>query len=213
MQKVANHLHTSLTISIKISIMKECTKCNEVKELTKFSKHKSRKDGLQSLCKQCDTNRHRTKEGLISKIYGQQKRSSKERGYEMPNYTNLELQEWLFSKDKFHYLYINWEDSGWNKDFIPSVDRPDDYKPYSLDNIQLMTWKENRDKGALDRKEGRNNKSNVSVLQYTLDGVFVKEYYSQTQASIQTNVNRGNIGSCCIGICETAGGFKWTVKN
>lgn len=33
---------------------KHCNKCNEEKSYNEFYKHKSRKDGLQSLCKVCD---------------------------------------------------------------------------------------------------------------------------------------------------------------
>lgn len=34
-------------------IMKHCPKCNLKKSIANFSKHKNRKDGFQSLCKQC----------------------------------------------------------------------------------------------------------------------------------------------------------------
>ena len=33
--------------------MKRCSKCGEVKPVGEFYKHKNRKDGLQSQCKQC----------------------------------------------------------------------------------------------------------------------------------------------------------------
>ena len=44
---------------------------------------------------------------------------------------------------------------GRNKTF---VDRLNDYKGYSFDNIQLMTWQENKDKGHRDCLNGINNK-------------------------------------------------------
>jgi hypothetical protein len=52
-------------------------------------------------------------------------------------------------KNNFYELYNNWIDSGYKKSDKPSVDRIDDYKGYSFDNIQLMTWKENNKKNTL----------------------------------------------------------------
>ena len=40
----------------------------------------------------------------------------------------------------------------------PSIDRKDDYKPYTFDNIQLTTWQQNKAKGHEDCKNGINNK-------------------------------------------------------
>jgi hypothetical protein len=38
---------------------KKCRRCEESKPLASFSKDKSRKDGLQSLCKECDSRKGR----------------------------------------------------------------------------------------------------------------------------------------------------------
>lgn len=40
--------------NIKMAHMKQCRKCNEVKELSQFSKCSVRKDGLQYNCKSCN---------------------------------------------------------------------------------------------------------------------------------------------------------------
>jgi len=39
-----------------------------------------------------------------------------------------------------------WIENDCIKDLVPSVNRLDDYINYSLDNIELVTWKENNDK-------------------------------------------------------------------
>ncbi len=52
-----------------------------------------------------------------------------------------------------------------------------------------------------------------SVLQYSLDGVFIKEYPSASQASIVTNICHSDICRCCRGEIIRAGEFQWKYKN
>lgn len=51
------------------------------------------------------------------------------------------------------------------------------------------------------------------VLQYTLDGQFVKEWDSITQASQTLNVRHSGISFVLIGRGKTAGGFIWKYKD
>ena len=196
---------------------KVCSKCGEEKSISEFHKDKSTKDGLKSYCKSCAKEykkayRH-TKEGLARQIYGHQKLSSKRRNHPLPNYTSDKLKEWLFSQKLFHELFDNWKASGFDKMMVPSCDRIDDYKPYTLENLQLMSWNDNFLKGHRDRKNGVNNKMNKPVIQLTLDGQVVGVYHSMMQASRETGINVGNIHSACNGRYKTAGGFKWKYKD
>ena len=156
---------------------------------------------------------YRTKKGMIGKIYDNQKLTSKHRGHPMPSYTKKELREWMYSQSKFHELYDKWKASGYDRWLKPSCDRIDDYKPYTLDNLQLMTWQENKDKGHRDRRNGINNKYNVAVLQLTLDGEYITEYYSLREAERQTGISHASIYQNCRGIRKTAGGYVWKYKK
>ena len=192
---------------------KQCKSCEEIKLLSEFGKYALKKDGLDYYCKECRKKRfiayNRTKKGLVGKIYGNQRSKSRLRGHPLPTYSKQELKEWLYSKPLFHLLYNNWKRLDYQKDYVPSVDRKDDYLSYSIANIQILTWKENNSKGYLDKKEGRNNKNSKAVIQYTKDGEFVAEYWSAMEAGRQTGINRGNISACCRGDKKSAGGFKW----
>ena len=196
---------------------KRCKHCGELKPISEFYKHKSRKDGLLDECKVCkneyDKQYRRTKKGLVSAIYSHQRRSSEKRGHPMPTYTNKELKEWLYSQKKFHELYDNWKSSGFNKWLKPSVDRIDDYKPYTLDNIQIVTWRDNAYRYYEDKKRGANNKQNKAVLQFSLDGGFIAEYYSISEADRRTGISFKSISNACIGRYKTAGGYKWMFKD
>ena len=192
---------------------KNCNKCNELKPLSEFNKQKANKDGLRSECKCCqkthrDKYKH-TREGVITKIYGQQRSRSRERCHDNPPYNNKQLLEWVLSQDNFEKLYLNWVASGYEKRLIPSCDRLDNYKGYSFDNIRLVTWQENNNKGHFDIKSGINNKLSKTVIQFGLSGEFIAEHHSSQHASRITNITRQNISKCCIGERKTAGGFHW----
>jgi len=198
-------------------IFKNCTKCGTTKQTKEFSKHESRYDGLQSSCKTCrniSAKKYRqTKDGLIAQIYGNQLAHSKQRGHELPSYSRDELKAWVYSHPNFEALYKAWVDSGYDKWLTPSVDRADDYKPYSIDNLlRLCTWQENYDRGNTDMKNGINNKTSTAVVQMNLDGTFVQEHYSMCAAERKTGVANGNISNCCNGKSKSAGGFRWMVS-
>ncbi len=52
-----------------------------------------------------------------------------------------------------------------------------------------------------------------SILQYTKDGEFIKQWESIQQASSALGINRSDIGSVCNGRYKTAGGFIWIFEN
>lgn len=47
------------------------------------------------------------------------------------------------------------------------------------------------------------------ILQYTLNGEFVKEYSSANQASLETGIDHTSICACCRGESQRSGNFQW----
>lgn len=191
-----------------------CSDCKISKPPELFNKHKNRPNGCSSVCKKCSSKRFRiysrTLEGLITIIYNHQIGSSKKRNHNLPNYSKKELYEWITKQPNFKNLYEDWIGSNFSKNLRPSVDRLDDYKPYTLDNIGLTNWEANKEKGSEDRKNGVNNKKNTSVIQLDKDTNNVIEiYHSISEASRKTGISRTGISKVCIGKLETSGNFKW----
>ena len=89
----------------------------------------------------------RTKEGLVSRIYDNQKKHSKRRGHRPPEYSKDWLRNWLFTQLLFHKLYKTWKESGFKSALKPSVEREDTTIGYTKQNIQLVTWYENNTRG------------------------------------------------------------------
>lgn len=146
--------------------MKKCKTCGVEKDLTEFHKHKGCKDGLHNECKVCTTQRikdyQKTFPGQLTKIYSDQRQRSKRRGHEMPTYSKEDLGQWLKSQSNFEELWDGWVESNYDTKLVPSVDRLDDSKGYSLGNIQLTTWSENNLKGHNDNRFNRLIKTNTS---------------------------------------------------
>jgi len=171
------------------------------------------KHGLRNDCKTCNNSKRlinsRTIIGTISTIYSAQRYSSKKRNHIPPNYSKAEFVEWALSQSNFKSLYLNWVKSDYDKWLKPSADRQDSNKPYTLDNLRLMTWKENSDLGHADSKNGVLIIQHASVIQSTIEGKFIAKYYSMASAFRITGAPHGGICQCCKGTLQTSGGFKW----
>jgi len=197
--------------------MKKCTSCGKIKPLSEFHKCGKNIDGHTYECKVCANNRRftysKTISGLILQIYSNQKNSSKNRNHKPPAYSKEELKNWLLIQPNFNKLYNNWVKSGYKKYLTPSCDRKDDKLSYCFDNIRLVVWQENQDKSAYDRKNGIDTRQLKPVLKYDLNEVFLKEYFSISQAGRENKINISHIVEVCKGKARTAGKFIWKYKN
>ncbi len=159
--------------------MQICSKCLKPKEDNNFS-----------WCNSCRTKNNaeygRTKNGLVGRIYSDQRGSSKTRGHRPPEYTKLALKQWLFSQTLFHELHEEWKQSGYKKRLVPSVDRKEDSIHYCMNNIQLMTWGENYDKGTLAKSKA------VEVI--GRDGISLGIFVSISEASRELDLDRATLG-------------------
>jgi hypothetical protein len=63
-------------------------------------------------------------------------------------------------------------------------------------------------------QKGKPKNNAKPIMQYNLDGNFVKEWRSISEAKLVVNNNKGDgIGNCCRGNQETAYGYRWSFKN
>jgi hypothetical protein len=198
---------------------KICKKCFEIKNISQFGNRKEAKDGLKYFCKKCEYEISKafmkTKKGITLLIYDTQVKNSKERNHPNPEYSRNELLNWLFDQSLFHELYDKWVESNYNKWLKPSVDRKNDSLPYTMSNIQLMTWGENQKKAYNDMRLGEIFNNHKPVSQFSLSEVYMRTFPSLSDAYRETGVCTSNIRNCCIGkkYCKSAGGFIWRFVN
>lgn len=78
-------------------------------------------------------------------------------------------------------------------------------------NVQNLEWC-NRKENELHcyRNNPKLHKTSI-ILQYDLNGNFIKEWFSIKEAEQTLNIN--NISKCCRGLREKAGGYKWKYKR
>jgi len=144
----------------------------------------------------------RTKRGLISHIYQGQKTTSKRRGHKAPSYTRGELHNWLYAQIKFHRLYNEWKEADYKLNSKPSIDRKDDFKPYTFSNIQLMTHKENNAKPKQKQCKGV-----VQMTRYSKK--LINSFPSTVEAYKQTGIDYSTISKVARGERDHAGGYYW----
>lgn len=162
------------------------------------------------------TDYNKTFKGLVSKIYSHQKDNSYKRGHSQPSYTKKELMDWIISQETFYKLYFIWVESDHSVELKPSVDRIDDNIGYTMENIQLMTWDDNREKAYQSLRDGlvlRVKHKYRPVVKYSDDGYVLSEFSSIQEASRETGIYNGSITKVCKGERKLAGGFIWKYKT
>ena len=181
--------------------MKICTKCKIEKPLSEFYKAKSHKDNLRSDCKECHNK--------IQKIYRLNVRKHKPWKFifrdiktrctnhnckDFKTYGNRGIK-CLITEEELKELWYRDKAYLMNK---PSIDRIDNDGNYEYSNCRYIEMNENSNK---DKRK--------PVLQYDLNGNFIREWESIHKATKQLNLNNGKISLCCNNKRNQTGGFKW----
>lgn len=192
--------------------MKACTACTQMLPVSAFSK---RLNGLQPLCKACVLAYQRSHAGKLIVMFNHQKSSSKLRNHPPPSYTKAEFCLWAEAKG-YALLHTAWEESGFQKRMAPSADRLNDSLPYTLGNLQLVTFGQNHDKETQDFISGKLVNRHTPIRQLTKEGELVAVHVSQRAAARATGIPQGNICTVCRSTSsrnKSAGGFKWEFVN
>lgn len=158
--------------------------------------------------------------------------------YKVSNYGNIiknkTNQQMKMSFNQFGYLRISLTKNKKRKtipvhrlvalSFIPNIKnnpcvnhingiKHDNY----IGNLEWVTYSENSIHaikiGLKTFIKGKDNCKSVPILQYNLDGNFIKEWDSIVIACTELKISRKNISSACSGYRKSSQGFMWRYKN
>lgn len=123
---------------------------------------------------------------------------------------------------------------------LPCVNHKDENKENNtVDNLEWCTHEYNMNYGTRNERAsksmrgkllGKNNpmygkhlseetKKKLSetkrkpILQYTKEGIYIREWESVKSVTIELNINLAGISQCCKGKRKSAGGFIWKYKE
>lgn len=151
--------------------------------------------------------------------YSEMKSRVKRKNFNEIQFTINEFLQWIMNNDNYKKIYSNYAENNKNRKLCPSIDRKDDYKTYSFDNIRLVTWEENKDKYNSDRLVGKNTKQSKPVISICISTGKKNEYHSAHYASQQTKIDRASINRSCRTNSENpinksrSGSFIWIFQD
>ena len=87
---------------------------------------------------------------------------------------------------------------------------------YGSRNIRMSKTKKGKPKSEEHKQKlsiANKGKGSKPILQYTLDGIFIRDWDSATTASKELNIFQTSITACCKGKQKSAYGFIWRYKE
>lgn len=138
----------------------------------------------------------KTKRGHVTNLYHKMK------GRNSVDFSLNDFHNFADCK-KFERLYREWVASNYNKQYVPSIDRISNKKSYTLDNIQWLTWAENKYKQSM---EGRNKNGPVAMK---MGNKTVAVFKSQRDAVKKTGLSQSNMSAVLNKKRKTCGGYGW----
>ena len=79
------------------------------------------------------------------------------------------------------------------------------------DNLEWVSRKQNINHGTHNARATGHNKR--KILQFTLDGIFVKEWDSMVSAAKSVGVSKNSIFCCCNGLSKQSKGYVWKYEK
>lgn len=181
---------------------KICTnpKClQSEKPVIEFHKKSASKDGLHCWCKICvkEYNKKYPWKQILRDINHRctNPKNNRYKDYGLKGIKNK------FKNPEEDIKFLWFRDKAYNMS-EPTIDRKNNNGDYTLENCQFI---ENRENCSKDKRK--------VVLQYSLNGKFIKEFESIIKVERILKINHGHISQCCSGKRKTSGGFKWAYQE
>jgi len=126
-----------------------------------------------------------------------------------PDYSLKEFHEMFLNNSSFLGIFKAWESRGYRCCDKPSIDRKNPDMGYTRDNIQIMTWGDNRRKGDAENS----NRITTAIEMLDSCGNKIREFESVKEAVRETGLNQGLIVMVCQGKRNHTGGYVFRYRG
>lgn len=187
--------------------MKQCTKCKEYKDESEFYKAIGNTNGLNKLCKIC----YKKEKNFFRELYPWKSHLVNAK-YRCTNPKCKDYPHWGGRGIEFHLTdeegEILWNEAKAWLMKCPSIHRIDNDGNYTFNNCVFIELSENS-------KEHASRMISKLVLQYDLQGNFIKEWKSMLKIEKTLGIKISNISAVCLNKygSKSAGGFIWRFKK
>lgn len=179
---------------------KTCSKCKQVKYLTQYRKHKSCIYGVNSYCIDCHNKislaRYRSLHGRAHALYN----SVLHRLKHDPAYKDRTIDfsiddflQWLPTTN-YTAIFNAWAKSRYQQRLSPTIDRINNKRDYTLDNIQVLTLSDNISKDR--RGEAQRSAKLTSDDVRQIRKLYSRGIYNQSQIGSLFNISSAHV--CAI---------------
>jgi hypothetical protein len=180
-------------------ITKICTTCNKEKTIDCFYTNKNNKTASQ--CKSCRTKKqieYYKKYPWKRTFQDIKTRCTNTKYKQFKDYGGRGIKNKFKNSDEIKFLWLR------DKAYLmkkPSIDRKDNDGNYELSNCRFIEMGINSNKNKI-----------MTILQFSLNNNFIKEWPYASMAAKELNIDRRSIAHCAEGKYKTAGGFIWKYK-
>lgn len=151
----------------------------------------------------------RTPKGVLTNLYSKMKYRNIKKGFGELPFTLQELHKNFLNDKKYIELFNQWEISGYKTSLKPSFDRINPNIGYSMQNITIKSWQDNRKKADWEKSFIYT----TPVIMYDKNGQIIREFGSTKEASLITGIRQSGITSCCQGRYKTTGGYIFKYRG
>lgn len=151
----------------------------------------------------------RTPKGVLTTLYSKMKERNTKKGFGFLPFTLDDLHSRYLTDDTFLRLFCEWEESGYQKNLKPSFDRVNPTVGYSMENIEIKTWGENRRKADWEKSFIYT----TPVVMFDKNGIKIREFGSTKEASIVTGIRQSGITACCQGKYKHTKGYVFRYRG
>ncbi|WP_133173949.1 NUMOD1 domain-containing DNA-binding protein [Staphylococcus agnetis] len=148
----------------------------------------------------------RTKKGHLTQVYYGMKIRNKNKGFGKLPFTLTNFVEKYINSYEFVVLYEAYKKNNYEKVLAPSIDRINPKLGYFFENMQFITWNENKLKGEKERKIISSKP--VNMYDYET-GELIMKFSSAFEAAKYTGFHQGNIVKNLKGRRNKVGGCKF----